>query len=147
MPGTRTIYYGVIPDGVVGKGQGLARQWMTDDPYLSDALGVNLYPGTLNVYVRGDHFMIGDGFDPGGARANGFVWALPCTVNGSPAFVVRNEMNGPESNDLLPPPRTLFEIVAEKCLCDVLGLRRGSTVVLEFDPSHKKQYFLRTSTQ
>jgi CTP-dependent riboflavin kinase len=131
--------------GIVGKGLGSAAGWMQDDPILSQALKVKLYPGTLNVYVKGNYFLIGDGFDPPSVRRNGKVRALRCTINQRDAFIVRNEHNGPESQDLMSSPRTLFEIVAEACLKDTLRISRGSQVVIDYDPSRITDYYVLTA--
>jgi CTP-dependent riboflavin kinase len=129
-----------VLQGIVGTGLGAARGWMATDGYLSQFLKVPLHHGTLNVYVKGDHFVIGDGFDPDSARRNGKVRALPCTVNGLDAFIVRNEHGGPAQISM-PAPRTLFEIVSEFYLRGKLGLQDESLVELRFNLEDLKDYY------
>ena len=129
---------------IVGWGQKLAVQLMQNG-YLSNPLGVDLCPGTFNVYANGDHRVIGDGFDPGGVRQNGGLRALPCTANGHDGFIVRNERRGPAADRLgMEDNCTLFEIVSPTHLRNALGVTDGDRVILEYDPAEAKFFPLRS---
>src|SRR5262249_17500321 len=114
--------------GVLCNGRGLALDWMRTDPVLAKALGVDLYAGTLNIKVSGDHFLFEQGIKPEDIRRTGFVQAVPCILGGIDGFIVATW------RQTLPREETVFEIVARVKIRDALGLTDQSPVDMSFDP-------------
>jgi hypothetical protein len=118
-----------VHEGVVGKGNGLAKGWINEDPQLWEALDPKLcLGGTLNIYVSGSYPSFEQDFHASSLRAAGCLRTVPCKINGHAAFILRIECPGPRTP--IPQPNTMLEIIALK-----LDLTAGSAVCIEFDPS------------
>jgi hypothetical protein len=133
--------------GVVFKGQGLLNSKMKEDPLLSGILGVKLHPGSMNVYATGDHHLFGQDIFPACVRNAGHLRALACVVRRGDTrrdgFIVRTELDCPFGPKAMPPPNTLFEILAESDLRTALGLESDEAPVeIDFDPSQINCYLV-----
>src|ERR1039458_8460417 len=116
--------------GVVGRGQGLAKGWIGEDPAVWGFLAPNLYlDGTLNVYVSANVPTFEQDFHASRLRAAGHIRAVPCNLNACNAFILRIE--SPGFHPLRTPPSTMLEIIAPK-----IDVREGDFVFVEFDPSN-----------
>jgi CTP-dependent riboflavin kinase len=128
-------------EGFVYKGQGLAKDWIGPDSIHSEFLKVRLSFGSINVYVKGeDHYLFEQAIDPNSVRTAACLRAVPCKVGGYDAFILRTECGGLAPYDLIQPPRTMLEIVAEWHLRTKLGLSDGDKVTIEFDASPPAHY-------
>ena len=125
-------------EAVVWSGRGALSVWMQEDNFLSEALGVPLVHGSLNLYAAGSHHLFGQNVHAASCRAQGYVRACPCTVGGHDAFIVNvDPKNG---RDPIPQPNTMFEIVASVRLRDALGLADLAAVTLTFNAGDVKDY-------
>jgi CTP-dependent riboflavin kinase len=113
---------------------------MNADNYFSEALGVALVPGSLNVYAPGLLTPIIQQWvgDAGACRRAGFVRACACTVGGIEAFIL-NVHPGNEQPGILQPA-TMYELFSTLRLRATLGLTDGSQVRLVFDPASVRDY-------
>ena len=92
------------------------------------------YPGTLNVYVAGQHDYAPNERnypEPNHLQQQGYLTVRECTVNGIAAWLLRCECPGPSHR---PPPidgiHTMFEIIAREYIANI---RYKSAIVLEFE--------------
>ena len=138
----------IVLQGFVGRGQGFASAWLSEDPLFSTLLGVQLHAGSLNVFVSDasgvhrslfphDQWMRADQI-----RVQGYLHARACKLAGHDAFILRTEHPGRayRGPTPIPQPNTMFEIVASVHLRDTLGLVDLARVCLRFDPDHAKDY-------
>jgi hypothetical protein len=138
--------------GVVESGQHLMKGWYERDQLLSKLLGVQIHPGSINVFVstvghpelpRSNHPFFREHEDEWmhpnrGIRAKGHLLVRDCTLNGHRAFLLRTEQpgkvwDGPgvaHPAPLVAQPNIAFEIVAEF----IPGIAYGSAATLVFDP-------------
>lgn len=145
--------------GIVDGGQRYVRGWHGSDPVVATSLGVELHPGSINVFVStaGCPELAGCGYplfrrtededvSPPGIRRRGSFLVRDCKVNGVPAFILRTEHPGKAYDGpgrvvptRLPQPNTMLEIVGP----EIPGIAYGAEVDLELDPDPAK---LRTVT-
>lgn len=118
--------------GTVTSGIGDLASWMSrNERIYSEATGVALYPGSLNVELS-EPWLVPEGarrlepgdFDVGGVCMN----IVPCSINGVPAFILRTDRNNAGTGN---HPPTVVEIAAPVRLRDLLALRDGDEVIIE----------------
>ncbi len=89
------------------------------------ALGVDIYPGTLNVYMADEwrvpeSALVIQSYDSGRS-----MFLVPCTIRGTAAWIMRPfimEFRG------FPHPRSVIELVSEVKLRDAHDLADGDVV-------------------
>jgi hypothetical protein len=116
-----------------------------EHPIFSALLGVQLYRGSINLYVSGNgqpeltsckhpffRRDLDESLDPHFVVRQRCIRFRQCTVNGHAAFMLRTEHPGPvyRRGPPIPPPHTLFEIVAGAKLP---GVDWGAAMELVFD--------------
>jgi CTP-dependent riboflavin kinase len=123
---------------VVWRGQGLAGRCMDEDNYISEALGVLVVRGSLNIYAEGVYELFTQDVRAASCRQRGVVQACPCTVGGVEAFILQAHPRNDRSP--LPQPSTMFEIMSATHLRNALGLADLGRVQLVYHPAHVKNY-------
>jgi hypothetical protein len=138
----------MILKGFVGDGQGYAATLLRH-PIFSNLLGVQIYCGSINVFVSGvgqpalticphPFFRRHDdeSLDPNFVLRQGCIRFRHCTINGHAAFILRTEHPGPSYRRAppIPAPHTMFEIVAGTKLPGVAWGTAGE-VVFDEGPS------------
>lgn len=116
--------------GVVEEGQRLVGAWARDCPEaFAAALGMPIFPGSLNIYVAEDVQLFERDVIPScDSCRNGALNILPCTVNGVGAFILRHERPAwLDARTGRQPARTMIEVVASERMPDIAY---GSTVTL-----------------
>jgi hypothetical protein len=145
----------LILRGVVGRGQGLAgRDISVGHPLFSAMLGVQLHPGSINLFVsavgRSDLSCHAHPFFRAeqdetvfvqGVIERGVLPARDCRLNGHVAFLLRTEYPGAayggpgqRADTPIPQPNVMFEIVGSQ----IPGVSYGVAMDLEFDPDPLK---------
>ncbi len=112
--------------GRVGPGMGFATRLIWSQRLQFRAvLGVDLFPGTLNVYMDEEYRVPDDALVIESYDAGRSMFFVPCTIGETEGWIMRPfimEFRG------FPHPRSVIELVAEVKLRDVHGLADGDVV-------------------
>lgn len=113
--------------GKIVNGHNRAMRWLQEDQTIADAIGRDLYPGTVNLLISdpgGEHQFILQDLAPGAVKWGEKARFCPCTLNGHRAFII-STWPGMSCDRKFPghetpiPGTTMIEIVADHFIPEI----------------------------
>jgi CTP-dependent riboflavin kinase len=116
--------------GRVATGSGDLQRWMTlhAEAYAA-AVGVPLYPGSLNLVLNEPWALPPQRIRVSAEEVGRLVYLVPCSVGARPCFIFRTDMAEQAGGD----EHRVLEILSDVRLRDELGLDDGDTIEVSID--------------
>lgn len=118
--------------GIVRSGKGDFSYWLEKlESYYTSKTGIKLFPGTLNVHLIDQVYVIPENplrleKEEYGGRVS--VSIIPCQIFGRTAFILRTDTDPGKFGD---KPEQILEIATDVKLRDTYGLKDGDVVEVE----------------